>query len=243
MKKLLSIVLLSLTFLPVCAQNQFMLSQPYKKNWFFSTQMRLNLAIADNITDHPISETLQHGIGAGFDISGGKYLTKSIALRLGMGYSNVKNRADDEYVTEAEEFVQNFKGDGFYHFSLFEVYSDAIFDFTAMSSYYKADSRRFHILGRVGLGLQKTGDKKFYPRAGVSQELHDKVVNILTPEKYNTFLACRLGLILDYRFNPYWSGNFGINTSITTDKFDGIDFDEPFDILLRAYLGITYYFQ
>ena len=239
-KKLLTVSLLSLAVAPAFAQ--FLLSQPNKKNWFISTQMRLNLAIADNITDHSISKTLQHGIGAGFDISGGKYFTKSIGLRVGVGYSNVKNRADNEYVTEAAEFVQNFKGDGFYHFSLFEVYSDVLVYFTAMSSYYKADERRFHILGRIGLGLQKTGDKKFYPRADVNQNLYDNVVNTLAPMKCDTFLACRVGFILDYRFSPYWSGNFGINTSITNDKFDGIDFDEPFDILIRAYLGATYYF-
>ena len=242
-KKLLTVSLLSLAVVPAFAQ--FLLSQPNKKDWFVNAQLGPNFAIADNINDHSVFRYFSDGVGFGFDVNVGKFFSKSVGFRLGTGYSNVKNRADNETVTKSLDFLANFKGNGFYHFSLFEVYGDVLFDLTSMSSYYKADDRRFHVLGSVGFGLLSTGEKKFYPTENISQadpEMIEKLLGGLVKKDKETVLACRLGFILDYRFSPHVSGNFEINANMINDKFDGIDFDEPIDFLFRTSLGVTYYF-
>ena len=55
-------------------------------------------------------------------------------------------------------------------------------------------------------------------------------------------IAGRLGLMFDYRFSKALSADLELMTTFTDDKFEGIKYDEPFDILIKLSGGIRYYF-
>ena len=48
--------------------------------------------------------------------------------------------------------------------------------------------------------------------------------------------------MFDYRFSKSMSANLELTASVTDDKFEGIKYDEPFDILIKLSGGIRYYF-
>ena len=52
----------------------------------------------------------------------------------------------------------------------------------------------------------------------------------------------RLGLMFDYRFSKKCAANLELMTTVTDDKFEGIKYDEPFDILVKVSGGVKYYF-
>ena len=230
------------------------------KPWFIGGQMGPNFAVADNITDHPTFKYFGDALGLGFDVYVGKFFTPSMAGRLVLGYSNVKNRGDSGYVDITKKDAPNglglfpgkpgepgkvysemFKGNGFYHFGVFDLSADIMFDF--VGSRAREFDKPFHILGFAGTGLLSTGEKKLNTKNGTTSEETERMLNIIAgdPKSVTTF-AFRLGLIFDYRFNSHFSLNFEGNMSITGDKFDGIDYDEPVDFLIKTQLGVTYRF-
>lgn len=233
-----NIVILLLTWmLSISAVAQ---TRPVKEQkWFVGGHIGPTFAVADNITDHPTFKFLGKSLGLGFDVYGGTFLSPQIGCRIGVGYANVKNRGDREYVN-APCFTDFFGGDGFYHFDVFNIYADALFDFTSMCT---RRERKLHVIGAAGLGLLSTGDKELYPLQGTSEELILNTLKILAKDvNGGTFLAARLSLLLDYRITDNLSINLEGDISVMNDRFDGIDYDEPVDFLLNASAGITYHF-
>lgn len=230
MKNIL-ILLLSLFAVSAVAQD--------KTDWFVGGRIGPTMAVADNITDHPTFKFLGKSLGLGFDVYGGTFFSPKMGCRIGVGYTHVKNRGDREYVN-APVFTDLFGGDGFYHFDAFNVYADALFDFTGMST--KRD-KPLHVIGTVGLGVLSTGDKKLYPLQGTTEEDICQALKIIAHDmEGGTFLALRLGLMLDYRISSCVSVNVEGNVSAMNDRFDGIDYDEPVDFLLNASIGAVYHF-
>lgn len=224
------------------------------RSWFVGGQLAPNIAVADNITDHSFFNSFFDALGLGFEVYGGKFFTPNVGARVGVGYGNVKNRGDHGYVDITRKEAPNgldlfpgkvyadmFKGSGFYHFGVLDVHADALFDFSGKRA--RALNRPLHLLGFVGIGLLSTGEKKMYPKAGATPEEVERMLLIVAKKKESvTTLSGRLGLIFDYRVNPRLSVNLEGNMSVTGDKFDGIDYDEPVDFLLKAALGVTYHF-
>ena len=48
--------------------------------------------------------------------------------------------------------------------------------------------------------------------------------------------------MFDYRFSQKMSAGLELITTVTDDKFEGIKYDEPFDILIKLSGGVKYYF-
>lgn len=213
--------------------------QSNQKKWFVGGHIGASSAVADNITDHPTFKFLGKSLGLSCDVYGGTYLSPQMGCRIGFGYTNVKNRGDREYVN-ASVFTNFFGGDGFYHFDAFNVYADALFDFTNMVS---LSEHPLHIVGLAGLGVFSTGDKELYPLPDTNEEKIYNTLKILAKDvNGGTFLALRLGLVLNYKLTNHWSANLEGNISVMNDRFDGIDYDEPVDFLLNASMGVSYYF-
>lgn len=238
MKRIFTIVLLSLAFLP--AFSQFLLSQPNKKDWFIGGQVGPTFAIADNITDHSVFRDFGSALGVGFNVYGGKFFTPKVGCRVGVGYFTTKNRGDNQWISETD-FLDKYSS-AFYHFGTVEAYGDCLLDFTSMSAYYSKSDHPFHVMGSIGLAMLATGEKHLSTKAGGNGIEKEDLNTMGISEKSCAVFAFRLGIILDYRFSPHLTGNFEINTSMAGDKFDGIDFDEPIDFLFKSALGVTYYF-
>ncbi|MBQ6965831.1 MAG: hypothetical protein IJP82_09120 [Bacteroidaceae bacterium] len=247
MKRILTLVLLSMLLMPAYSQIKW---KKDKKDWFVGGQLAANYAVADNITDHPPFKYFGNALGLGFNVYAGKFFTPKIGARLSLGYADVRNRGDHEYVNaknmrvwsnpQYQDFSDYFGHHGYYHFGAFNVYGDALFDFTAMST---SKEHAFHVLGLAGLGLSMTGEKSLYPTSIANQEDIDRALKVLAKDKDGgTFFTFRLGFILDYRVSSNVSLNFEGDLNIYGDKFDGIDYDEPLDFLLIGSLGLTYYF-
>ena len=213
--------------------------QSNQSKWFVGGHIGAASAVADNITDHPTFKFLGKSLGLNCDVYGGTYFSPQIGCRIGLGYTNVKNRGDREYVN-AECFTKYFRGDGFYRFDAFHVYADALFDFTNI---FSLSETPLHIVGVAGLGVLSTGDKELYPRKGANEKTIYNTLKILAKDvNGGTFLALRIGLLFDYRLTNHWAVNLEGNISVMNDRFDGIDYDEPVDFLLNASVGMAYYF-
>lgn len=217
--------------------------------WFVGAQLAPNVAVADNITDHPFFDHLGHALGLGFEVYGGKFFTPNVGMRVAFGYSNGKNRGDHEVVDNPKpipalsyhRYDDLFEGHGFYHFSVVDLHADALFDFAGRRS--RTLHRPLHLLGLVGVGAIITGEAKVKAKPEATEADKAWVIKTLAKnKKSNTTPALRLGLIFDYHITEQFSVNLEGNLSVTTDKFDGIDYDEPVDFLLKAKIGATYRF-
>ncbi|MBR1669001.1 MAG: hypothetical protein IJ693_12110 [Bacteroidaceae bacterium] len=130
--------------------------QTWKRRWFFGGEIGPNLSVADNITDHP---PFRYSEAIGLTLGGyaGRFFSKNFGVRVGLEYSHVKNRMDNEWVS-AWQFKQIYKGNGFFHFDAMEVYGDALFDISGVSR-----SSKFyplHVMWVIGVGMIATSEKK-----------------------------------------------------------------------------------
>ena len=236
MKKVVPFILLLLAIVPANAQTE---SKENSKSWFVGGQLGPTFAIADNITDHPTFKYFSDALGFGFNVYAGKYFTPKIGCRAGLGFSNVKNRGNAEFVS-TPEFKSAYSGNGFYSFGVFDLYADALFDFTNICT---SRNHPLHFIGFAGLGMLSTSNYKLKDyKLKKDDKFSQGVLGVTAPSDAGTYLAFRLGFILDYRLSPNVSLNFEGNLSITNDNFDGIDYDEPFDMVVDTFVGVTYYF-
>ncbi len=208
------------------------------RNWFAGAQAGCNFAVADNITDHSVIKYLSDAIGTSGGVYAGKFFTPSLGCRASVSFSHVKNRGDVEYVS-TEDFQNSFKGNGYYSFDSYEIGADALFDFTSMSKAHADNS--FHVMGFAGIGLWHTSAKSLKVRDRVTIP-PEEAIAVIAGIGSKTSVSCRLGVIADYRASNRLSFNIEGNVSIMGDTFDGIDYDEPVDFLIRAQIGTTYYF-
>lgn len=128
----------------------------WKRRVFGGVQLAPNMSIADNITDHPpfkYSETF----GVSFSANAGLYFDRRFGARVGIGYSHVKNRVDKEWSNSWQhDFI--YKGNGFFHFDVFETYGDFLFDITGVSRSQKYYST--HVMFVLGADFVLSGEKK-----------------------------------------------------------------------------------
>ena len=234
-------------------QNQIKM-ELWRKNWFVGVQLGPNFLVADNITDH---SAFRYGDawGYGIDLSVGKFLSRTMALRLSMGYQKMANRVDRETL-EGWDHIKVFKGSGYYRFDVFEGFLDAMFDVSGMS--HSPVFRPLHVYTSFGVGFMATGRKKLVDdfrepytidvnKNGqqVIRNEHGEFVafNMRVKPKPTTCMAIRFCLMFDYQFQKNLSANCEMGFHLTTsDWIDGIKYAEPFDIPLKLSLGMTRYF-
>ena len=226
----------------------------WRKNWFVGAQLGPNFLVADNITDH---SPLRSGDawGYGFDLSVGKFLSRTTALRLTMGYQKMANRVDRETV-EGWEYVKVYNGSGYYRFDVFESFFDIMFDVSGLSSV--PVFRPLHVFTSFGVGVMTTGRKKlidgFHGDYTIEVNKDGREViktkygqpptfGMRVKQKPTTCMAIRFCLMFDYQFQKNLSANCEMGFHLTTsDWIDGINYAEPFDIPLKLSLGMTRYF-
>lgn len=246
-------------------KNQIKL-RTWPRKWFVGCNLPVNFSVADNVTDHPPFRYFSDALGLGFEVYGGKYFDRKFGARVGLGVNNVKNRVDYETVDQAWHGPQMVTTDaagnkiplytdnGFFRFTAMELYADAMFDVTGVALTNKFYPLHVHVI--LGVGMMMTGKKKL-KHPGMLNTLdqtdnHFYIVDgkqtgaqsfegRVNPDSH-VGIAGRLGLMFDYRFSKKLSADFELMTTTTDDKFEGIKYDEPFDILIKLSGGIRYYF-
>lgn len=215
-------------------------NQERMRSWtrrvFGGVQIAPNMNIADNITDHP---PFKYGETFGVSISAnaGMYFDRRFGARVGLGYSHVKNRVDREWVN-AWQHDYIYKGNGFFHFDVFEAYGDFLFDISGVSrsqKYYP-----MHVMFVLGADFVLSGEKKMDMKtvdptdensvkawnmlqkpkldADGNPVINDKGEQVMTGE-YVTFehlvrtkatplVGIRTGFLFDYRVAKNVSVNF-----------------------------------
>lgn len=167
-------------------------------------------------------------------------------------------------VTDAQgNQVPAYTDNGFFRFTAMELYADAMFDVTGVALTNKFYPLHVHAI--LGVGMMMSGNKKL-KNPGLLNTLEQTPVDPEDPGKpqfymvdgkatgASTFesrvrdngshvgIAGRIGLMFDYRFSKKLSAGLELMTTVTDDKFEGIDYDEPFDILIKLSGGVKYYF-
>lgn len=231
----------------------------WPRKWFVGSNISANLCVGDNITDHPPFRYFGDAIGLGLEVYGGKYFDRKIGARVGIGIHNVKNRMDREIVDDGWRKMVNadgknlYTGNGFFRFVAMELYADAMFDVTGVALTNKFYPMHVHVI--MGVGMMMSGKKSLKDSDMLNQLPQDenyryivdgtpKLVSYegLASQSSHVGIAGRLGLMFDYRFSKKLSADLELMTTVTDDKFEGIKYDEPFDILIKLSGGVRYYF-
>lgn len=231
----------------------------WPRKWFVGSNISANLCVGDNITDHPPFRYFSDAIGLGLEVYGGKYFDRKIGARVGLGIHNVKNRMDREIVDDGWRKMVNadgknlYTGNGFFRFVAMELYADAMFDVTGVALTNKFYPMHVHVI--MGVGMMMSGKKSLKDSDMLNQLPQDenyryivdgtpKLVSYegLASQSSHVGIAGRLGLMFDYRFSKKLSADLELMTTVTDDKFEGIKYDEPFDILIKLSGGVRYYF-
>jgi hypothetical protein len=239
-------------------KNQMKL-RTWPRKWFVGSNLSVNFSVADNVTDHPPFRYFSDALGLGLEVYGGKYFDRKFGARIGLGVHNVKNRMDREIVDDGWRQMVNaegkylYTGNGFFRFTAMELYADAMFDVTGVALTNKFYPLHVHVV--MGVGMMMSGKKSLKDSDMLNQLPQDenhryivdgspKLVSYegLASQSSHVGIAGRLGLMFDYRFSKALSADLELMTTFTDDKFEGIKYDEPFDILVKLSGGIRYYF-
>ena len=231
----------------------------WPRKWFVGGNLNVNFSAGDNVTDHPPFRYFSDALGLGLEVYGGKYFNRKIGARAGLGIHNVKNRMDREIVDDGWRTMKDangnllYTGNGFLRFTAMEVYADVLFDVTGVALTNKFYPLHVQVVMGVGMmvsgkktlkdaerlnQLEQTEDQHYIVNGHTSQVSFEKLVN----KSSHVGIAGRAGLMFDYRFNKKYAANLELMATITDDKFEGIKYDEPFDILLKLSGGVKYYF-
>ena len=127
------------------------------RKWIVGARIAPNLIVADNITDHSTGKYFSDAMGMGFDVYAGRFFTKTTGVRVGIGYMTAHNRVDNEWVS-AWQFKHIYKGNGYYHYGVFEAYADALFDVGGTKNSSKFHP--LHVYATVGVGVMAAGERK-----------------------------------------------------------------------------------
>ena len=237
----------------------------WPRKWFVGGNLSANLCVGDNITDHPPFRYFGDAMGLGIEGFCGLYFDRKIGVRAGLGVHNVKNRVDYETVDQAWHGSQMMRTDangnkiplytdnGFFRFTALELYADVLFDVTGVALTNKFYPLHVHVI--MGVGMMMSGNKSLKDADTLDNlpqdEEHHYIVDGKTSQKSfegltdtgtHVGIAGRLGLMFDYRFSQKMSAGLELITTVTDDKFEGIKYDEPFDILIKLSGGVKYYF-
>lgn len=212
---------------------------------FAGASLATSYLVADNVTDHPPFRYCSYAFQPGLQLSAGRYFTQAFGLRLQTGLHRASNRMDHEWVN-APQYKTLYDSKGYYHFPMFELFADALFDISGTSS-----ARRYHplhVYAILGAGLFHTGRKSM-------SELHTpeaeamrndpgreyKLFEELLETSSHTTMAARAGLLFDYRLSREFSLTFEGTAAFAGDRLEGIKYDEPFDIVFLISAGVRYH--
>lgn len=163
----------------------------------------------------------------------------------------------------AGDKIPLYTDNGFFRFAAMEAYADVLFDVTGVALTNKFYP--LHVQVVMGVGMTMTGHKSLkdpgmlntLEQTPFDPEKPDKAFFYIVDGKKTSAasfesrvrhrgnhvgLAGRAGLMFDYRFNKNFAANLELMATVTDDKFEGIKYDEPFDILLKLSGGVKYYF-
>lgn len=164
---------------------------------------------------------------------------------------------------EAGNKMPLYTDNGFFRFAAMEVYADVLFDVTGVALTNKFYP--LHVQVVMGVGMMMSGHKSLkdpgmlntLEQAPFDPNNLDKGQRYVVDGKKtgaasfesrvrhrgnHVGIAGRAGLMFDYRFNKKCAANLELMATVTDDKFEGIKYDEPFDILLKLSGGVKYYF-
>ena len=256
----------------------------WPRKWFMGSNLSVNFCFGDNVTDHPPFRYFNDALGLGLEVYGGTYFNRKLGVRAGIGVHNVKNRVDYETVDQAwhgSQMVSHqpagiddagvpiykdvplYTDNGFFRFTVMELYADVLFDVTGVALTNKFYP--LHVQVVMGIGMMASG-KKSLKDPGMLNTLEQTPFDPEKPDQAFFYIvdgrqtgaasfesrvrhrgthvgiAGRLGLMFDYRFSKKCAANLELMTTTTDDKFEGIKYDEPFDILIKLSGGVKYYF-
>lgn len=231
------------------AENRMKL-QTWRRKLFVGGQLGSNFAMADNITDHPPFRWGE-AWGVGANVYVGKFFSRGFGVRGSLSYQNVRNRVDRETVEEAWIPKRLYSGNGFFRFNVLETNADILFDISGTSYSNRFHPFRVHFI--LGTGLSIAGKKRLHGDLLVPDVRNEENQIMYGGEAYPSFESrvetkthalwtLRTGLLFDYRFSQHFSANMEGTATFSNDNFEGIKFDEPFDILLKGSVGVTYWF-
>lgn len=222
-------------------------------NWFVGGSVGISHSLSENVRFGNFFEAQRPS----FQAEIGKYFYPSFGMRLTVGYKQQKSRAEWEiadlknlYDKNGNEVPNHF---GFYDFSIFTTYLDALINFTNIVTPYR-EHRLFNLVGVLGLGYTRSisfDNKKldlwktpgyFITKPTEEPKPEDGLVyNVDT--KLKDYLAVHIGLQGKFRLNDAWDLNAEVVYNVTDDAYNGVRFDRVYDTYFDMLVGVNYHFK
>jgi outer membrane protein OmpA-like peptidoglycan-associated protein len=206
----------------------------FADNWFVGAHVGANGSMSENIRPRDYFFKAQRPT---FALSLGKFFSPSFGLRFMGGYSWQVSKADKEVIAA----YPNVYGDGFYGYKMLNGYLDAMANLTNTFYRYK-ESRRFNVLGFVGIGFNSTFG---FDKEKLNLWTHLPAGAYASGKVYTgnyTYLAVRTGLIFSYKLNEVWDLDLDLQMCATDDGYNGVRYDDKYDGYTQALLGLKYHF-
>jgi len=237
----------------------------WRRGVFVGADVGTNFCMADNITDHPPFKW-REAWGGGLGVQVGMMFSRVTGARAGLSLHTARNRWGREMV-QAWQYGYVYKGNGFYRFSVAEITADALFDVSGLKNVEVF--RPLHVYMAVGAALVATGKKEMEERDhGFGPEINqntgeeteyiivapkDDEGHVVRKGEYTPFgntvdtgrrvdFGVRGNVLVDYRFSRHCSATMELGATVTGDHFDGINYDEPFDIFWKVAAGLKWWF-
>ena len=241
----------------------------WRRRVFVGSDVGLNFCVADNITDHPPFKW-GDAWGTGVEAQAGVIFNRKVGLRTGFGLHRAANRWGRENIN-TWQFQHVYSGNGFFTFSVTEAYLDVLFDVSGLASvdvfrpvhvYTAVGLSMLHTGDKEmdarahGFPLVEGSDGRKYYDVDVKdaegntmklpngKPMHAPYYGFgsTVDTDPQTMLGVRMSVLVDWRFSRQMSAGLEVGATVTGDRFEGIDYDEPFDIFLKAKAGVKWWF-
>ena len=240
MKKLAIIIVTVLCALPMTATTQQYSGvkadtitglRHYKfwDNWFLGIHAGANSSLGENVRPRDIKDV----IGPSFGLSVGKYFSPAVGARIQGMFNFQTGKANEEAINNNPKIF----GDGLYDFKNISVHADALFNLSNIFCQYK-ESRRFNVVGFIGLGLNHTFDFDDLKAWG---NVKDGKYNVCADSR--NAIGMRAGLQFNYKLSNPLDLALDIAMNASDDKYNGVVYDDHYDGYVSAMLGLIYHFK
>ena len=207
----------------------------FADNWYAGVHFGINGSLSENIRPRDFFWEAQRPIAA---ISVGKFFSPSFGLRVMGSYSHQVSKADKEVIAAYPEVY----GDGYYGYKMFNGYLDAVANLTNTFLPFK-ESRRFNVLGFVGVGFNSTFDFEDDKLDRWGSLPEGAYASGKAKGGNYTYLAVRAGLILSYQLSQCLDLDLDMHICATDDGYNGVRYDDKYDGYAEALLGLKYHFK
>lgn len=221
-------------------------------NWFVGGSVGMSHSLSENTRFGNFFEAQRPS----FQAEIGKYFYPSFGMRLTLGYKQQKGRAEWEicelpnlYLKDGSPVPNHF---GFYDFSIFTTYLDALINFTNIVTPYR-EHRLFNLVGILGLGYTRSiyfDDNKLDKWRSTDYYIGNPVGNpgampitYDVDSKNKDYLAVHIGLQGRFRLNDAWDLNAEVVYNVTDDAYNGVRFDRVYDTYFDMLVGVNYHFK